>query len=483
MTLTHYLRESAVRDGDAVAVRYADQSITYRELDERSTAVAAALAAGGVRAGDRVALWLPKTIEAIVAVHAVLKCGAAYVPIDPAMPVKRAETILRDCAVAALVAGPEHAALLDDPPFVLETGEHWADGGDFEPSEVDEDQLAYVLYTSGSTGVPKGVMLTHRNATSFVDWAVAEFAITGQDRLSGHAPLHFDLSILDVFAAAKAGAALVLVPERHKALGTALTKLVHEAGITVWYSVPGALVKMLEAKNNTLLGESKLRTVLFAGEVFPLKHLRSLRNAVPAAGLCNLYGPTETNVCTYHWVTEHDLADDRTVPPPIGKPCPYARAFVEDGELWIGGDSVMAGYWGDPAKTAERFAEIDGVRAYRTGDLVRENDRGEFVFGGRRDHLVKTRGYRVELGEVEAALLRLDGVTEAVCVAVPDDEAGTLIEAYLTGSTVDDQAVRRHCLELLPRYMVPVRFVTLENFPRTANGKVDRQELARSGSR
>ncbi|MCF3122466.1 amino acid adenylation domain-containing protein [Streptomyces arenae] len=530
------------------AVRLRGHCLDYAGLDRASSALAATLREAGVAPGDRIGLWLGKSVETVVAVHAVLKCGAAYVPVDPAAPPARAAYILADCAVACLITDRGRLDLLAPPApggedgavaatwskearLVVvvdeetnetseagETGKAGETGGmdkagaapapesagpphlgwdqaarrpvpeGFRPAPVRPGDLAYVLYTSGSTGVPKGVMLSHRNARAFVDWAVAEFRVTSEDRLASHAPLHFDLSVFDLFAAAATGACLVLVPENHKALGLALNRLVVAEKISVWYSVPGALVRMLDARNSGELASCALRTVLFAGEAFPLKHLRRLRGALGGAELYNLYGPTETNVCTFHRVTDGDLAPDRVAPPPIGTPCPYATTALLDtdgravadapgaeGELAVGGASVMLGYWtpeGPPAEPAP---------VHRTGDVVRSDGAGTYTFAGRRDHMVKVRGYRIEPEEIEATLLALPEVHETVCVAVGAGEDDARLEAYVvprSGASVDEARLRRHCARTLPRYMVPARFTVVAGLPRTSTGKADRRALA-----
>ena len=524
-TLHDYLTTAARAYPDHTAVRYKDQSISYANLDQMSSALAARLMQAGVCPGGRIGIWLNKSIEAIVSIYAILKAGAVYVPLDPIAPIKRTMYMLSDCQVSCLITTQERLALLDESflqdlrPALLVLADRaiigrplagipllaWPEALSAAP-HIDSDQahvvspeeLAYILYTSGSTGSPKGVMLTHRNGRVFVDWARQRFRLSANDRLSSHAPFHFDLSILDIFGAASAAATLVLVPENQQSLGVALVRLVVEEGISVWYSVPTALIRMLEARNSMLLATSCLRVVLFAGEVFPIKHLRRLRAAVPEAELYNLYGPTETNVCTFYQVTDDDVAPTRTQAVPIGRACDYATTFTVDdtgapldltgnteGELCVAGDSMMHGYWGDPIKTAQRLISChqslaSSEYAYRTGDIVRRDEGGNYLFVGRRDHMVKSRGYRIELGEVETALLCHKGIHEAAVIAIPNAEIGAQLEGYIVphqGVELIESDLRQHCLHLLPRYMLPERFHVMQAFPLTSTGKIDRQAL------
>lgn len=527
-TLCDYLTTAARAYPDHAALRYKDQSISYANLDQMSSTLAARLIQADVRPGERVGIWLNKSIEAVVSIYAILKAGATYVPLDPIAPINRTMYMLSDCQVRCLITTQERLAFLDEsflqalrpallvltdraairPPLARIPSLSWTEALGAAPHfDIDQahvvspDQLAYILYTSGSTGSPKGVMLSHRNGRVFVDWARQRFRLAANDRLSSHAPFHFDLSILDIFGAASVGATLILVPENQQSLGVALVRLVVEEGISVWYSVPTALIRMLEARNSMLLVASRLRVVLFAGEVFPIKHLRRLRATIPGAELYNLYGPTETNVCTFYQVTDDDVAPTRTQPVAIGQACDYATTFILDdsgmafdltgnaeGELCVGGDSVMLGYWGDPIKTAQRLIRCpeslaSGEYAYRTGDIVRRDEGGNYLFVGRRDHMVKSRGYRIELGEIEAVLLSHEGVHEAAVIAIPDTEIGARLESYIVpyhGVELVESDLRQHCLHMLPRYMLPERFHVVQAFPRTSTGKINRQALIAS---
>ena len=283
------------------------------------------------------------------------------------------------------------------------------------------------------------------------------------------------------------------VPEEITYLGAELSSFIDREGISVWYSVPSALTLLAR----TLPGPGALpglRTVVFAGEVFPTKELRRLRELLPDVSLWNLYGPTETNVCTYYRVTE--LPEDDRVPIPIGRACENTEVFAlrddgqlagvgEEGELFVRGTGVMDGYWGRPEKTAEVLVANPlpgGTRdmAYRTGDLVRLRPDGDYEFLGRRDHQIKSRGYRIELGDIEAALAANQEFLESAAIAVPHDDWGTAIVAWVVprnGSEVTERSVRRYVATVLPRYMVPARVEVVEALPRTSNGKIDRQRL------
>jgi amino acid adenylation domain-containing protein len=496
------------------AVRGEGRVLTYAELLRRSDAVAAALVDAGVERGDRVALYAPKGPDTITALYGVLRAGAAYVPIDPKSPVLRAASIAADCTVSAVVSTAARIpALLEAleghrPRVVILIGDEGdlsvpgvttlgfedvvRSGARAKPVPVIDTDLAYILYTSGSTGMPKGVMLTHRHALNFVEWCASVIGTGPEDRFSNHAPLHFDLSIFDLYVAAYGGATVSVVPEEWAYFGRDLARFVRQERITVWYSVPSALMVLTRGARE---GETypDLRAVAFAGEVYPTKHLRALRTLVPDADLWNLYGPTETNVCTYYRVRDVP-DDDATIP--IGRACENTQVFAlredgglagvgEPGELYVRGSAVMKGYWAQPERSAEVLVR-DPLHTeapdlvYRTGDLVRLRPDGDYDFLGRRDHQVKSRGYRIELGEVEAAL-NADPVLEtAVAVAVPHEDWGRAIVAFVVprdGAVVTEIEVKRRASRLLPRHMIPARVDVRSDLPRTSTGKADRGSI------
>lgn len=516
--LHQLIDRAAEASPDHEAIRCRDDVLSYGELQRRSVALAGALAEGGVRPGDRVALYLPKSVDGVAAIYAIMRAGAAYVPIDPSSPVLRAATIARDCSVTAIVTTPDRAqALLEGlgdhrPRCVLLVGDGGPPlGADLprgtdaitleeaiaadppsRPAPVIDTDLAYILYTSGSTGTPKGVMLTHRHALTFVEWCASRIGTRPDDRFSNHAPFHFDLSVFDLYVSAFGGATLSLVPEEWAYFGRDLAGFVERERISVWYSVPSALMMLTRSVRE---GETfpELRAGVFAGEVYPTKHLRALRTVLPKATLWNLYGPTETNVCTYYRV---DGLPDDDGPIPIGRACENTDVFAiredgrpasvgDEGELYVRGSTVMKGYWGQPDRSADVLVP-DPLRpelkdpVYRTGDLVRLRPDGAYDFLGRRDDQIKSRGYRIELGEVEAALNADPRLDVAVAIAVPHDDWGKAIVAFVVpkDGDVTEMDVKRQAAQRLPRHMIPARVQVREALPRTSTGKVDRRTVS-----
>lgn len=499
------LEQSAAQRPDSPALIDGDRRLTYAELDSGANRLARRLQELGVRRGDRVALYLDKSADAIIGIYGVLKSGAAYVPLDPQAPTSRLAYIAANAGVRVLLTGVEksddvsalraeapsiaHTVVLDDP---LVRAELAAPGAESPQVPAIEGDLAYILYTSGSTGVPKGVMLSHRNCLAFVEWAVEEFAVTAEDRLSSHAPLHFDLSTFDLYAAAMAGAPVVLVPAQTSVFPSQVRAFIEAQGITVWYSVPSILTMLVLRGGLSTDSCPSLRTILFAGEVFPTGYLRQLTELLGHVRFANLYGPTETNVCTWHEVRPLGDGDEAI---PIGRAIEgvdvYAlndagqRAGVgEEGELYVRGPTVMQGYLGDPEKTAERLVpdplgDIIHQPTYRTGDLVALTESGAYRFLGRRDEQIKSRGYRIELGDIEVAIYAHPAVSECAVVAVPDALVTNRVLAYVSlREPLEPGALAEFCAQRLPHYMVPERFEFADELPRTSTGKVDRRSLA-----
>ena len=474
--------------------------IGHRELVERSDAVRNRLWQLGVRPGDRVGLRMKKTVDAVVSIFGALKAGAAYVPVDAGSPAARGAYILNDCQVKAVITDEAMREPLQAELASLSANPDFIDPKNVAPAPVVPsvrsplDDVAYILYTSGSTGKPKGVVLSHRNALSFLDWCSTTFQPTARDVFSSHAPFHFDLSILDVFLPAKHGSRLVLINEDTGKDPLRLAATIAEERITHWYSTPSILTLLCEYGRLERYDCSALRAVLFAGEVFPVPKFRAIRERWPQARYFNLYGPTETNVCTWYEVPADGSWQNRDTFP-IGRTCePNLGRVVDEhgsevppgvpGELVITGPNVMQGYWNRPELTAASFvADAAGRRWYRTGDIVTAESDGGYTYRGRRDRMVKRRGYRVELGEIEAALLRHPDVREASVVATRDEDWGVRIAAFVScheGRSLSIIALKTHSSNQLPPYMIPDVFRKVDALPRTSTDKVDLQALASS---
>jgi len=518
--LQHLLMDSALKYPDRKAVVFGNESITYRELDEVTNQLAGTLIENGIKRRNRVGIYIDKSIQSIISIQGILKAGAVYVPLDPKAPPSRLSYIIQNCGIECILTSTQKVEMVtrmfqEENPLktVILTDElispknlpkakiiPWKSVINTEKVNVPENRgietdLAYILYTSGSTGVPKGVMITHLNAFTFLNWAQTTFNITSDDRLSNHAPLHFDLSILDIFGAFNAGATLVLVPDIISTFPIRLADWIEENQISIWYSVPSVLTMMVlhgELENHRF---AELRTILFAGEVFPTKYLRKLMELIPHAEYYNLYGPTETNVITYYKVDE--IPPEQTKPIPIGKACNNMEVFAlmengkvverpgEEGELYVRGSCVAKGYWGDMEKTKENFINNPlnsdfQETVYRTGDIVTIDTEGNYIYKGRQDHMIKSRGYRIELGEIEMVLHTHSDIKEAAVIAIPDDLIGHRIQAFIVphdGKEMNTTDLRMFCGKHLPQYMIPEKIEFRRSLPKTSTGKIDKPTL------
>ena len=496
------------------ALSFSGQSLTYEELARRSGSLARLLIQQGVKKGDRVGIYTEKSLEAVIAIYGIVKAGAAYVPVDPLAPISRLAFILRDCGIQHLVSSETRIRQLQE---LLARQVSLESVVGFRSDELPvrtiaweevyqtpipaktrasgtELDLAYILYTSGSTGEPKGVMHTHRSALSFVQWAVTTFSLCSDDRLSNHAPYHFDLSILDLFASAAVGAAVVIVPEDVARLPASLAGFMSEEKLTVWYSVPFALIQLLQRGRLESRDLASLRCVLFAGEPFPPKHLCQLMHALPHVSFFNLYGPTETNVCTFYEASPGREDEER--PLPIGQGCANTELLVVDaedqpvapgetGELLVRGASTMPGYWNRPEQTDRAFFRHSARPPfqevfYRTGDLVQRVADGNYQFLGRKDRQVKIRGFRIELDEIEIALLSHAQIDEAAVYVRRDARDIASIETAVVakpGTEPTSIELSRYLSERLPAYAMPNPILIVAQLPRTSTGKIDRRTL------
>ena len=478
-----WLRESAAARPDAVALIEEERVTTFAELFTQSQSLALLFCEHGIQPRDRIALVLPKSTDAIVAVFAALLAGAIYVPIHPRWPKERVDAVLAECGARLLIDGDSARPRIAD----LRTGAGIAwpapttrvpQVSILRPGKLPAmrpEDTALILFTSGSTGQPKGVELSHRAVSAFVRWTAREFQIASTDRIACPSPLGFDLSTFDIFNMALCGATAVLVPDNIVWMPRFLVQFLRQAHISCWYSVPSILAGMLREGRMAAHSYPDLRLILFAGEVFPAPALAKLRAAVPHALCANLYGPTETNVVTWCPVTP---GFDGSQPLPIGHPCPYAAVRIDEssGELLAGGDSLMRGYWNRPEETTHRLVTLDGIRYYRTGDRVSLASDGSYLFIGRLDRQVKRRGFRIELGEIESALLSHEDILEAAVVAVEDGQKGVVIAAFLrlgAPGAVTLADLKAFCGRRLPPYMLPDRIVFLDAIAKGNRGKID----------
>ena len=494
--LTSYLEESVLRFPERPAVFDQDgSSLTFAELHRRSDRLAEFLVEKGVKPGDRVGIVMAKSLISYTLLWSVIKCGAAYVPVDWTNPPERVAQILADCGVRLILADPESPDLSEvvDESILMDAAAFEAAANRLPtgslPTSRSADDLVFLLYTSGSSGIPKGVMSTHVNVTSLIEWAVSNFGGTEEDRFANHAPFHFALSVLNLFTPIKLGGSVHLIPTELGKDPRALAAFIAERKLTVWFSTPAILRLLAEFGNLHRFDFSSLRIVKFAGEAFQIPSLRKLTELWPTTAFFNAWGSTETNLCCYREIPK-PIPTDRTDPYPIGFPGDHCRVVALDdagnqvapgteGIMHISGPSVFLGYWGlEPSN----FVYRDGARWHNTGDVVRELADEGFVYVGRRDRMIKRSGFRVELAEVERALLRHSALAEVAIIAVPDRHKNIQIVANLVSRSEPRPTIiecKTHCSQHLPHYMNPDRFVFHDALPRTSSNKVDYQTLVR----
>lgn len=505
-----------------VALVFEEVKLTYGRLETLSNQLARLLKESGCQRGDRVCVLVPKSPQAVVAFLGTLKADCIYVPIDPASPPTRIARILESCENRWILAGgpvvPLLGEVLSDAELRRRLSIGWMGdenftGGCFVPAfsisnlasypiaplsyaNVSTDP-AHILFTSGSTGAPKGVMITHQSVIHFVRWGVREFGISGSDRLSGHPPLHFDLSTFDIYATLATGAELHLVPPRANLLPTRLAEFIRSSELTQWFSVPSVLSYMATFDVVRFNDFPTLRRLLWCGEVLPTPSLIYWMTRLPKVRFTNLYGPTETTIASSYYSVPSCPSDERA-PLPIGRPCDGEELLVLDealrpvrngdvGQLYIRGMGLSPGYWKNPEATSAAFVSYSANgnghvdRIYKTGDLASVGEDGLLYFHGRNDSQIKSRGYRIELGEIEAGLNTIESLRESAVVAIQTNgfEGATVCCAYVSDASngVGPADLRKALAKMLPPYMLPSRWMPLQALPRNPNGKIDRPKL------
>jgi amino acid adenylation domain-containing protein len=495
------ISRQAQRAPDAVAVVLGELSLTYGELDNHAGRLATHLRARGVGVETPVAICLERSIEQIVAIVAVLKAGGYYVPVDPGYPEQRVAYMLGDAGVrVGIGAGPTATALVPHVRELVCLERDFAQiaaCGPLAPQPLLDGQLAYVIYTSGSTGRPKGVQVSRANVLRLFDGSAAQFGFGPADVWTMFHSYCFDFSVWEMFGSLLYGGKLVLVPQEVSRAPHELLALLRQQGVTVLNQTPSSFIRLLDvsATGQQWDWTVTLRYVVFGGEGLDYASLAPWyrQPAGRHVQLVNMYGITETTVhVTYRAVAAADT--EGVASRSIGRPLPDLRAYVLDahmqpqpigvkGELYVGGAGLARGYLGQPGYTAERFVPdpfgAAGGRLYRTGDLACWNGQGELEYAGRIDQQVKIRGHRIEPGEIEAALLQVDGVLACCVMAVAGErnQRTQLVAYYAAREPIAASDLRAAIGQRLPEYMLPGAFVHLRELPLTANGKIDRAQL------
>lgn len=465
----------AARTPQAEAVRHADRTWSYRDLDEAANRLARVLLARGVSREDRVGVCLPRTPELVVALLAVLKAGACYVPLDPAYPPARVAFMAADSGARLVLTRADLADRFPDLAVPIDRLDPTGDGTDPAVPTTPTD-LAYVIYTSGSTGRPKGVAIEHRSASVLMHWIRQTFDDTELGGLLAATSVCFDLSVFEIFGPLCWGGRVLLVDDVLALAAPGADRL----PVTLVNTVPSAMGELLTADALP----ASVRTVCLAGEPLTAALAARVWARPHVRRLCNLYGPSEDTTYSTWAEVPPDSGD-----PPIGRPLPQTRAYVLDpegrpvppgdpGELHLAGAGLARGYLDRPEETRARFLPDPfrpGERMYRTGDRVRLRPDGQLAYLGRLDDQVKLRGYRIELGEVSARLAALPGVREATAAVREGPSGDPLLVGYLVGERRDD--VRARLAGVLPAPLVPATVVWLDRLPTLPNGKVDRSAL------
>ena len=520
----HLIQHNLARAADiypqGIACKFLDACLTYAQFESKTNQLARLMLDLGIGGGHRVGIMTGRRLEVPIAVYATLKTGAAFVPLDPDMAFERLRELIKTCEIDVIISEQRLQATLEKLAVTKTKPLHFIDcsGADRlvtkQPhlhcvswSTIDQhstvpvpelniraSDAAYIMFTSGSTGVPKGIVHTHSSANAYARLTVDHYAITHCDVLGAHSPLHFDMSTMAFLTMPMAAGTAVIIPDVCTRLPASMSKIIQDDGITIWYSVPYAIIQLitrgaLEARNL-----EKLRWILYGGEPFSPHHIRKLMDSLPKVSVSNVFGPAETNQCTHYTVPDSLSGDEDAVP--IGEFWNEAKALILDvndnpveqgklGELLVHSPAMMKGYFRRPELNQKCFYEkVDDGQStsyYRTGDLATLGDDGLYYYSGRVDQQVKIRGNRIEINEIENIVLTHPGVQEAVAYAVDrgSENERLNVSVILSGETCFDEVSLRSVLaSSVPPFAIPDRIIIRPEFPRTTSGKVDRRRLS-----
>lgn len=477
----------------AIALRSEQSSVSYEDLDNRSTALAMYLIKNGIKPGDKIGVYLNKGIPLIISLLGILKAGACYVPLDPSHPQERLLYIAHHADIAFIITNPFLASKIafnDDKKININSLKLDTVSNTALPV-VDNEALCYIMYTSGSTGQPKGVMVRHRTVVNYLWWMQQAFGLTQHDVVLNQSTFSFDVSVWEIFWPLIAGASCALISDEKKYDPTQVIQFMQQHSVTVAQFVPTALRALVAEQK--LAACRELKHVFSGGEALDQKLVDDLAAQFPGQ-IHNLYGPTEATIYTCHWLCQPGA--DYTIVP-IGIPIPHVRAYVLDeqgnpvpagvtGELYLAGDTLAQGYINDQEQTRNKFvSELFSADAsdlmYKTGDIVRAREDGVLEFIGRIDSQVKLRGHRVELNETEAILRKYSKLANAAVILAHNARSGVpeMVAFYVTkeNETVEEQKLKEYLYNILPFYMIPSYFIEQNFIPTLPNGKVDNNFL------
>ena len=493
-TITDYLDITAKKYPEKIGVKDIDKQYTFSKIRENALKVGSVLGEKGLFKKP-IAIFLDKNVDCFCSMFGVAYSGNFYTILDVTMPQDRIERILRILDAEAIITDKKHEQdiqkldLKFSPIYIEDIYTRTINNLMIEciQNRIIDTDVLYILFTSGSTGDPKGVIISHRNVITYMEWSGKVFGFDSNTIFGSQTPFYFSMSVLDIFQTIRTGAEFVIIPKKLFSLPGDLISYIDETQINTIYWVPSALCQLA---NINALDNPKLKCVkmiLFAGEVMPAKQLNMWRRALPDAFYANLFGPTEvTDICTYY-ILDRDISDDESIP--IGKTCDNMDVFIVDengkevtgtqeGEMLVRGASVAYGYYKNPEKTKEAFIQnplqdFYEEKVYRTGDLVHYNENGEIIYVSRKDFQIKHMGYRIELGEIETAASAIAQIDRVCCIY---DMANSELVLFYTGA-IDAKDIKKNIKKKVPRYMIPTRYVTMEEMPLNLNGKIDRGEL------